>query len=728
MKTTQLIEKLFGGANVDCRGMSVDYGILAGADTLLPFLCLQIEKVVAGTDEESKVIQCKYIKTEESLFYVKVEGFEFLNTDRACEIINDFTGIAISQNLIERLPNGDYDITKAVVHFRTLLSNIKNEIQLSAKQLIKLTYNSSHEPEKEFDMIDDQDEKDEMALQAAINKQEESQRTMEARLEKENKLRLLNEQKELIEAQLKQSDTPLKFSDIYSEQTEGVKKLFEEIAILQTAIHLNKFPEMNISDVSGKDLSEVSFETIFHATIAAPYALKCLADFCGALSCQLKLLTNTVQIRSILDAVVDKRTSNSGDQGSKSWYTYAKKKAPLLKFNDDVESCLKFACTDGQINLNQFFDSLLNTSHPAIEEFSKANFEPVKTLNIVKASRRLKENLSAKVIGQDSAIDSLSKGFLSSAIKPNQGPRLIYTFVGPSGVGKTYSANVFAELLKEIEGSDYTFSNYSMESYSEEKDAGMLFGSGSQYADSALGNLTTSVRNYPRQVILFDEIEKAHHSVITSLLTLLDTGIALDKTEQTPVDFSQCIVIFTSNLGQEAFLKNKTEQSLNVFEVLKTAKHPVTGVGFSPELVNRLSKGYPVIFNSLRMNHLIWLAEKEIEAPANLEGVSFKFSTNFSSLLLQSISPDISVRRLQSSMAKFQADVLIDAFAHIDNIETEIVINVTVDDSLQGQSEALKILIIDDDNRLVDKNKQFNTDERASNFVGVEIKHCCVIP
>jgi len=527
-----------------------------------------------------------------------------------------------------------------------------------------------------------------------------------------------------MEIQVSDSNRAFNFSEVFSEQSDDVKKLFEEIAILQTAVYLNNFPAIHVTNVTGKDLAKVSVETVLHATIAAPYALKCLAKLCGALPCQLKLLTNTLQIRAILNTVVDKRTSSHNEQGSMSWYNHAKKKTTLLTFEDNVIKSLRHAYSNEKIDLTQFFDALLDSDDATIKAFTQRNFHPLKTMNMVKGSKLLKEKLSAEIIGQDAAINSLSKGYLSSTLKPSQGPRLIYTFAGPSGVGKTYSAHLFSQYLKEIEGSDYIFTPYNMESYADEKDAMMLFGSGSQYTDSALGNLTTSVRNYPRQVILFDEIEKAHHSVITSLLSLLDSGIALDTTEQTAIDFSQCIIIFTSNLGQEVFVQNKTEQSLNVFEILKNAKHPTTGVGFSPELVNRLAKGYPVIFNTLKMNHLIRLAEHEIAAPCNLNGVSFNFPDNFSSFLLQSISPDISVRRLQSTMAKFQADVLVDACVHIDNDIDDIVINVEIDDNLQTSCEALTVLIIDEDDRLVTGNEQLTRATTHSQYSDIEIHHC----
>lgn len=695
---SSLIESFFGGAHIVCDGQTIDQHILIQEDVLLPLLCIHIEQVVVGTDKENKIIKCKYIKTEQALLFLKVESFELLEPQLASEIINDFTNIALSNNFIRRLPRGEYDIINIAAHFRDNLSSTINNTVMSVEKL------------SEF-------------ISKPIGSSALNQETQDETKE-QGKMNALKSTRENTGPDINIDSVPFKLSTIFSEQSTDVKKFFEEVAILQAAIHLNGFPEKNITNLTAKDLPRVSFGSILNATITSPNALKCLAHLCGVLPYQLKFLSTTLQVRTALNTVVDKRTSQISEQGSKSWYCHVIKKASLLIFADDVGACFNHACSNGQIDLTNFFEALLKAQHPAVVEFNNANREPIKTLQVVKASKILKEKLTTKVIGQDFAMNSLAKGFLASTLKPSQGPRLIYTFVGPSGVGKTYSASLFAEYLKDNEGSDYIFSSYNMEGYADEKDAMQLFGSGSQYVDSALGMLTTSVRNYPRQVILFDEIEKAHNSVVTSLLTLLDSGVVNDNTTQVPIDFSQCIIIFTSNLGQETFLKNKTEQSLNVFDVLKTAKNPNTGVGFSPELVNRLSKGYPVIFNSLKMNHLIRLAEKEVASAFNHNGINFHYSPEFSSFLLQSISPDISVRRLQTSVAKFQAEVLLEAIAHVESDANNITINVKIAQDLQAKNEKIKVLFLDDDHKVIDAKKRFNLGSSNTVFEGVEVSHC----
>ncbi|MGS2719326.1 AAA family ATPase [Paraglaciecola aestuariivivens] len=681
-----LSHSFFGGAKVICRDMPIDAEILEHEDVLLPFYCLLIENQVSGTELENNIVKCQYLKTDDGLLHVQAKNFELIDSKVADKILSEFTELALSKNLIERKPTGEFDITNIVVHFRKRLKSTPDNTYVDAADIFELV--TERIPSFESDYYQDVDH---------------------------NQPIKVGEEERL---------PPFSLSGIFSQQNADVTAFFEEVAILQAALHLNDFPEKHISNLTAKDLPKVTVDSIFHASLGVPEALACLANFCQILPYQVKMLPSTLQVRSILNEVVDKRTSQISEQGSKSWYCYARKKASQLTFDHKLSQLLSKSCLNGQIDLSLFFMRLLNSFHPRVEEFCNANANPVKALQLARASKTLKKQLSTKVVGQDCAINSVAKGFLASTLKAGQGPRLIYTFVGPSGVGKTYLASLFANYLNEIEGTDYQFSSYNMESYVDEKDAMRLFGSGNQYVDSALGTLTTSVRNYPRQVILFDEIEKAHTSVVSSLLSLLDSGVVKDNTLQSPVDFSQCIVVFTSNLGQETFLKNKTQQTLNVFEVLKTAKNPDTGVGFSPELVNRLAKGFPIIFNSLKINHLIRLAEKEVLAPANLNGVNFTLAPEFSAFLLQSISPDISVRRLQSAIAKFQAEALLKAEEYLEDEISDICIKVKLADEFQSKDNHIKVLFLDDDHKLIDTKKRFNLGQSATEFAGVSVSHC----
>jgi cell division protease FtsH len=685
-----LLESLFGDKTVVCIDMELCNRALEQNDALMPFYCLQIENATHGTDDQDKVVSCDYVKNEKSLLYLKTENVEILDLEKACSILSSLREPLIKRRCITEKPDGNIDISALTEHFRTQLKEFADDTKFSVQYLDKI-----------------------------LEKYKPSSSSISPTIEKNTAGETNIENPILEKFDLKTS---------FIKQNTSIKQLFEEIAIVRVAGYLNQNPEKSVFDVKASNLPEVSIETLFAASLATPAFLNHLANKWMVLPYQVLMLPFVSEVRALIERVVDKRTSQVNDAGSKSWYGYAKQLASQLSFDENVEKLLSESHDDGVIDVMDLVNHLLKIDHPAVEAFLVLNECLPNTIERVKASKSLGKKLKRQVIGQDQAINSVVKGILSSSLKAVQGPRLIFTFVGPSGIGKTYLASMLATALNEVEGSDYRFTNYNMESYSEERDASMLFGSGSQYSDSALGLLTTSVRNYPRQVILFDEIEKAHSSVVTSLLSLLDDGIANDKTTQESIDFSQCIVIFTSNLGQDTFLKNASEQSLNVFDVLKTAKNPDTGVGFSPELVNRLAKGYPIIFTPLKVNHLIRLAEDALASSSyTMNDVRFNFPLEFSSFLLQSIAPEISVRRLQTSVAKFQADTLLGAVdcASTDNDKT--VIDVTLDSRFQSIEEPIKLLLLDNDAALTDQLGKSLRDTNISAIDDVAIHHCTAL-
>jgi cell division protease FtsH len=672
-----LSESLFGDAKIVCTGMDLDTDVLEHNDVLNPFFFLQIEKATRGTSDEGKVIRCDYVKNVATLLFIESVNVEILDFEKACRILSSKRESIFKQGNIIQHPDGTIDISAIPEKFRVQLRDFADNTKFSADYLDKIL--EIYEPT-------------DLPLEPNITK---------ATVEK------------------------FDLKKVFVKQNADIKELFEEIAIERVAAYLNQNSEKNMTDVSGSNLPQVTIDALFSASLVVPTFLSYLAKKWGVLPYHVKMLPEISDLRSLVARVVDKRTSQVNEAGSKSWYCYAKQKAPQLKFDETVEKLISESQVNNVIDLQAFASNLLKTNHPSVKNFLSLNEGLSNTLERVKASKILGETLKQKVIGQDQAINSVVKGVLSSSLNAVQGPRLILTFAGPSGVGKTFLASMLAKVLRDVEGSAYQFSNYNMESYSEERDASMLFGSGSQYSDSALGLLTTSVRNYPRQVILFDEIEKAHSSVVTSLLSLLDSGMANDKTTQESINFSQCIVIFTSNLGQDTFIKNASEQSLNVFDVLKTAKNPDTGVGFSPELVNRLAKGYPIIFNPLKVNHLVRLAEEELaNSSENISDVKFNFPMEFPSFLLQSIAPEISVRRLQSSVAKFQADALLGALDYVSPDNKNTLIDVTLSSDFQSIEEPIKLLLLDNDTAVNDTLGKSVGENSKTELGDVATFHC----
>ncbi|HQO65887.1 MAG TPA: AAA family ATPase, partial [Spirochaetales bacterium] len=178
-------------------------------------------------------------------------------------------------------------------------------------------------------------------------------------------------------------------------------------------------------------------------------------------------------------------------------------------------------------------------------------------------------------------------------------------FVGPTGVGKTELAKTLAEFLFNDEKS---LTRIDMSEYMEKHTVSRLIGAPPGYVGyDEGGQLTEAVRRRPYSVVLFDEVEKAHPDVFNALLQLLDDGRLTDGQGRT-VDFKNCIVIMTSNLGSELILEAKDMDELRgrVAELLKTA--------FKPEFLNRIDE--TVIFERLKPEDMGGIVDIQLAALA----------------------------------------------------------------------------------------------------------------
>ena len=225
----------------------------------------------------------------------------------------------------------------------------------------------------------------------------------------------------------------------------------------------------------------------------------------------------------------------------------------------------------------------------------------------------LEERLHKRVIGQDEAVKSIANAVRRSRAglqDPNR-PLGSFIFLGPTGVGKTELAKSLAEFLFDDENK---MIRIDMSEYQESHTTARLIGAPPGYIgyDNA-GQLSEQVRRNPYSVLLFDEIEKAHSDIFNILLQILDDGRLTDGQGRT-VDFSNTLIIMTSNLGSNIFgseslgFNNKSENDNsdlknNVNEALK--KH------FRPEFLNRIDE--TIIFDTLTKENLIDIVEKVIK-------------------------------------------------------------------------------------------------------------------
>ncbi len=207
---------------------------------------------------------------------------------------------------------------------------------------------------------------------------------------------------------------------------------------------------------------------------------------------------------------------------------------------------------------------------------------------------RLGDLLHEQVIGQDEGVQAVADAVLRarSGIKDPNRPIGSFLFLGPTGVGKTELARALASTLFDDEAN---MIRIDMSEYMEKHTTARLIGAPPGYVGyEEGGQLTEAVRRKPFSVILFDEIEKAHHDVFNVLLQVLDDGRLTDSQGRT-VDFKNTVLIMTSNLGSEEIL-NAQEQGMS-YEQLHMLVMGEAKQHFRPEFLNRVDE--TVVFHSL---------------------------------------------------------------------------------------------------------------------------------
>jgi ATP-dependent Clp protease ATP-binding subunit ClpB len=293
---------------------------------------------------------------------------------------------------------------------------------------------------------------------------------------------------------------------------------------------------------------------------------------------------------------------------------YDLNKAAELKYGRLTELERQFTAEQERVSARQGATRLLKEEvdeEDIAEVVSRWTGVPVSKLleGELKKLLALEDELHKRVIGQDEAVLAVAEAVIRarSGLKDPKRPIGSFIFLGPTGVGKTELARALAEFLFDDERA---MIRIDMSEYQEKHTVSRLIGAPPGYVGyDEGGQLTEAVRRRPYSVVLFDEIEKAHHDVFNALLQVLDDGRLTDGQGRT-VDFKNVIVIMTSNVGSHRILEYRGAFEGEEYRRMKDAVLDELRRAFRPEFLNRLDE--IIVFHALSEEHLKQIVEIQL--------------------------------------------------------------------------------------------------------------------
>jgi ATP-dependent Clp protease ATP-binding subunit ClpC len=277
---------------------------------------------------------------------------------------------------------------------------------------------------------------------------------------------------------------------------------------------------------------------------------------------------------------------------------------------------------------------------------------------------RMEDELRKRIVGQDEALTAISKAIRRgrAGLKDPRRPIGSFFFLGPTGVGKTELARALTEFMF---GDEQSLIRIDMSEYMEKFSVSRLVGAPPGYVGyEEGGQLTEKVRRRPYSVILLDEIEKAHPEVFNILLQVLEDGQLTDSFGRT-VDFKNCVVIMTSNVGTRqikgtgsmGFHRDDVDlghmqMKDKVLEELKRT--------FNPEFLNRVDE--IIVFRSLGMPEIEKIIEillAEVQERVKSYGLTLNLTSEAKQLLIEKgFDPALGARPLRRTIQRYLEDPL----------------------------------------------------------------------
>lgn len=360
---------------------------------------------------------------------------------------------------------------------------------------------------------------------------------------------------------------------------EGIKKYYED------------YHKVKISnDVIRQTV--IMSEKYIHDRFLPDKAIDILDEACSRINLDNKELYKLELLKNQLKKVQEEKEEAADADSTEDYQKAADLKTKECRLQEDINNL------SGKLKLKQL---TIQDIALVIENWTKIPVKKI-TQEEIEKLLSLEDNLHKRVIGQNEAISAVSRAIRRNraGLKSTKRPPS-FIFVGPTGVGKTELAK---SLAFEMFGNEDSIIRIDMSEYMESHSASKLIGSPPGYVgyDDA-GQLTEKVKRNPYSIILFDEIEKAHHDVFNILLQVLDDGKLTDSHGNT-VNFENTIIIMTSNagsnlngnsigFGKQTIDKNKTLESLKET--------------FRPEFLNRIDE--IIVFDSLNKEQLLQIVD-----------------------------------------------------------------------------------------------------------------------
>ena len=389
---------------------------------------------------------------------------------------------------------------------------------------------------------------------------------------------------------------------------EGIKKYYED------------YHKVKISNDVIKQTVIMS-EKYIHDRFLPDKAIDILDEACSRINLENKELFKLEMLKQELKTVQAEKEEAANADSPENYEKAADLKTrecQLIEQIDDINSKLKLK----NLTVQDIAQVIENWTKIPVKKITQA--EKDKLLN-------LETNLHKRIIGQDEAVNSVSRAIRRNrAGLQNEKRPPSFIFVGPTGVGKTELAK---SLAYEMFGSEDSIIRVDMSEYMESHSTSKLIGAPPGYVgyDDA-GQLTEKVKRKPYSIILLDEIEKAHPDVFNILLQVLDDGKLTDSQGNT-VSFQNTIIIMTSNagsnlnnnsigFGKQTVDKNKIEDSLKSV--------------FRPEFLNRIDE--IIVFDSLTKEQLLEIVDlmlKDTFKALNDKNISMKISKEAKNYILE---------------------------------------------------------------------------------------------